>query len=405
MINAASFLHDTSQGGYVFDITACPSNFSYGRIATEPLQVFGSEATSLPYKTSYVAPSGLVLHRGTAELFLDDLSVAKTGDPVPGVPGATWSTLLGHGITDAEEELVGAFYTKSDGTSVAAAFVGLDKPPPYSSDMPLGPTGEVGYATSTPYFSPNGQHVVYTADLLSTNGLRFKHVILDGAAYCLGGSPVVEGEPVPASIGGLPGELWQNFAFFDVTDDGRVLFAGDSNASGSRDDFLVKDGSIFLREGDTIDGFTLAEDVSQPQWTLDGRVAFVWSVNGSHGTEDIVGLEDHIYLFESDPVDWDADGFADDEFTVTSLGFTAVLTVDSKLVFQVSAQLPSGSFSSAVFELPVGFLIPRTWLVSAASGGSIDFDLDAGAGASGQFYALAGSMSGTSPGLPLAGAN
>ena len=397
------FLWDTSSGGYVSLQNASPSSFYYGRISTEEPGPFGDETTGQVYTIPYPTPDGRVLHSVLYDLYLDDTRLLSPGDPMTGYPGVTWGSYQTKGVTDAGEPLLYGSYIKSDGTFWTGLFVGVSGPPIYSNETPLGPNNEVGYPLLLSAFSPNGVHIAYAADVLGLDGRRDMHVLLDGVIYNLGGSPVIEDVPVPPSIGGIGGESWRNFRFFDLTDEGDFLIAGDTDGSTTTDAFLIRDESIYLREGMIIDGDTMVGDFHDARWAPEGRAVWIWNSNFDTGIDQALGVDDRIYIRSNDPVDWDKDGFADEEYTLRGLDDNAVVTVDDKIVFHSNVIGPFSLFYTVAFELPLSFLIPRTWVVSAATGGGIDFDLDAGPSAAGQFYFLAGSMSGTNPGFVLGG--
>ena len=55
----------------------------------------------------------------------------------------------------------------------------------------------------------------------------------------LGGAIVREGSPIPAIVGGLLDENWDNFDFMGITEDGLMFFTGDTDADTSMDEFVA----------------------------------------------------------------------------------------------------------------------------------------------------------------------
>ena len=62
-------------------------------------------------------------------------------------------------------------------------------------------------------------------------------LVSNGAAVMLGGALVREGSPIPAIVGGLLDENWDNFDFMGITEDGLMFFTGE----------------MVLKEGDEVD--------------------------------------------------------------------------------------------------------------------------------------------------------
>lgn len=404
----------TISGGWRLDIRGIPSSVvltlgSEG--AEEPPTLFGDPGTATPYERAFPLPDGRVLHTDGDSLFLDATTLVSEGDPVTGVPGATWQsrssffdTFLLEGVSPAGQALFHGYYVLADGTEVEGLFVGEDQPPVYTNEVPVGPLGTTGYRLNSVAFSPSGEHFALTVFAPNAGGISLTHVLLDGAVHTLGGSPVVRDVPVPASVGGRDGELWRNFRLLAPTDAGDLVMSGDTDGDPSTDEFLIRDGVMLFREGVVIDGDTMVGEIDALDVLPDGRVVWIWNANFDTGLDQALGIEDRIYIRSNAAVDWDEDGFADEEFTLRGLAQQATVTEDGRLLFVSNVIGPFSIFYEALFELPLSFLLPRTWIVSATSGGSIDFDLDAGPASAGQLYALAGSFSGTEPGFVLGGA-
>jgi hypothetical protein len=158
-------------------------------------------------------------------------------------------------------------------------------------------------------FSASGSH--YIAEVQTTTGstLNDNHMVIDGAVIMAGGQPISENGMIPTTIGGLPGELWDNFDFAGVTDDMHWMFTGDTNADVTLDEIVVVDGVILHREGDTLDGEVLSGSIEGAYMNEDADVAFIWDIQA--GTIEALYLNSRLVLQEGDEVDITGDGIPD----------------------------------------------------------------------------------------------
>jgi len=101
-------------------------------------------------------------------------------------------------------------------------------------------------------------------------------VVFSGSALIAGGGVVRENDPVPAGIGGLPGELWDNFDSMGVTETGQYMFTGDTTAATTEDEIVVVNGMIVMREGDPIAGGTVGTAIENGYMNESGDWAVTW---------------------------------------------------------------------------------------------------------------------------------
>ena len=136
-------------------------------------------------------------------------------------------------------------------------------------------------------------------------------VVFNGSVMTAGGSVVREGTAVPASIGGLAGESWETFDFLGVNESGGTLVTGDTNAAAASDEFIMVDGQIVLREGATIDGYTINGSIESASLNEDGDWAAIWDVALGPDSLEALIYNGELLLLEGDFVDWNNDGVID----------------------------------------------------------------------------------------------
>jgi len=136
-------------------------------------------------------------------------------------------------------------------------------------------------------------------------------VVVDGEAATAGGSIMREASPVPAAIGGLPGENWGSFDFFGFTESGNWLVTGDTDADTGADEFILLSGAIVYREGDPVADGVYAGNIEAAYLNEDGDVAYIWEITNDAGNFEALFLNGCLVLMEGDPVDWNGDGVID----------------------------------------------------------------------------------------------
>lgn len=99
----------------------------------------------------------------------------------------------------------------------------------------------------------------------------------DGAVY-LDGS-IIARESLPTG----DGDNWDNFDYYGVNNSGDYLFTGDTDGATTTDEFIAYNGSIVIREGDTVGGIVLATSMFIRGVAINnlGHAAFVVSAGGT----------------------------------------------------------------------------------------------------------------------------
>lgn len=91
------------------------------------------------------------------------------------------------------------------------------------------------------------------------------------------------------------GDNWQNFSGVSINNLGHYIFGGDTDGPVATDAFIAYNGVISIREGDTLDGITLASGAATRALSISngGKAAFIWGW-GSGAT-----LQEHLFLGEA----------------------------------------------------------------------------------------------------------
>lgn len=158
-----------------------------------------------------------------------------------------------------------------------------------------------------------GSHYIIEGQVSSGSTTNDMVMVVDGNAIMAGGGFIREGSPVPASVGGLPGENW---AFFDsqgITEFGRIFITGDTSAAIAVDEFVFAGGQIVLREGtvlSTPDGdFTISGAIEGGYQNRQGDWAVTWDANNPVAVNvEVLLVNGTMVLKEGDLVDLDGDG-------------------------------------------------------------------------------------------------
>jgi hypothetical protein len=258
---------------------------------------------------------------GLDGVWVDDLAVLHEEDPVPSLPGM-WSNFNSRPTSTGDGTIVwvGGFADDPDAsTQNRALFSGLgssvlimggDSIPGISEPVDLG--GSIDFDFRVSRFGTNWIDQVLLDASSSVDGL----MVINSMAVMAGGSVMREGSPVPAPIGGLPDELWDNFDFLGINEAGDFFVTGDTNADSDLDEFVTLNGEIILREGDVLDWggmpATLSGSIEGGYMNRDVDWAVIWDIDDVAGTNlEALIFNGEILLVEGDLVDWNGDGMID----------------------------------------------------------------------------------------------
>jgi hypothetical protein len=268
---------------------------------------------------------------GLDSVWLMDTVVAIEEEVYPNEPGFWWSFGSRPSATrDGVPYFVGGITDEQGGsTDNRGLFYGFDNQVIIIGGMMIpglpDPVVPGSAAVSFDYrYSAYGSHFI--AEIATDTGstANDNSMVYDGALLLIDGLPVTEGSPVPESIGGLPGENWDNFDYCGVTEDGQWMFTGDTDADAAVDEIVVISGMIALREGDVVDGLPLSGSIESGYMNEDGDWVVIWDVDLPDGTNvEAMIVNGEVVLMAGMPVDYDGDGVIDPDAVLDSFTGTA----------------------------------------------------------------------------------
>jgi hypothetical protein len=266
--------------------------------------------------------------------FLDTV-VAIEEEPYPHLAGWYWSFGSRPSATrDGIPYFVGGITdTQGGSTANRGLFYGFDNTPIIIGGQMIpglpDPVVNGSAAVSFDYrYSAYGSHFIAEIATDTGSSTNDNSMCYDGALLELDGMAVTEGSPVPESIGGLPGENWDNFDYCGVTEDGQWMFTGDTDGDTSLDEIVVVNGMIVLREGDMIDGMTLAGSIESGYMNENGDWVVIWDVDVDPDTNvEAMIVNGELVLMEGMAVDSDGDGEIDPDSIIDAFTGTASVAI------------------------------------------------------------------------------
>ncbi|MCA9972931.1 MAG: hypothetical protein KC425_22090, partial [Anaerolineales bacterium] len=240
-------------------------------------------------------------------------------DPAPGVPGQYVSfASRPFMIPNGTAYFVGGYTATPGGTTAdRVLWEATDTITPVITPLIQGGDVISGLVVSTngidfDYFvSDNGAHMMAVLDMDTGSTLDDFFVYLDGNLI------IQEGAPISAT------ENWDNFDIVQINDIGNYIIAGDTDGAATSDEFIAYNGTILIREGDTIDGVTLTDSAFVRNASINNlnQAVYTWGYAGG-GTEamfhacDAANLANaRLVLMTGDQVDLDGNGSPDATIT------------------------------------------------------------------------------------------
>jgi hypothetical protein len=291
---------------------------------------------------------------GLDSVWFGDSVVAIEEEPFPYREGWFWRFGSRPGVTrDGVPYFVGGITdTQGGSTQERGLFYGPDGEPIIIGGMMIDGlpdpvatnTSNVGFDYR---FSAYGTNYIAEVQTDTGDSGTDNHIVITGAVATAGGMPLSEGGMIPESIGGLPGESWDNWDYLGVTENGEWMVTGDTDGDTAMDEFVAVNGEIVLREGDMIDGMTLTSTVERGFMGEDGDWAVCWDVDTAEGSKEVLILNGEIVLMEGMPVDLDGDMIPEDGTMITDFSGTAALAVGDRgeggslnIVFTADVEIP-----------------------------------------------------------------
>lgn len=297
-----------------------------------------SDAGQIFYSTTCTQISTGLTSRDS--VWLDDTLIFVKAEPMPGLPGqfSTFNSrpnMTGNGLmywlggyaADTSPTASSVNHALMTGATPSIIIKGSD-PIDGGAFQLVTSSSAIGNAYR---LSPMGTHIIMSARVTGPSA-NDTVLFIDYAAVMAGGSIVREGFSVPPEIGGLPGENWANFAETGITESGDWIVIGDTSAATNQDHFVMHNGQIILREGQTLGSSTLAGSTDDAYMNGQGDWAVTWGVAGPSGTLEALIYNGEIILMEGDSVDWNGDGEIDGADNNGKLAdfFTGVIAVGDR---------------------------------------------------------------------------
>jgi len=303
---------------------------------------------------------------GLDSVFVDGTPLSVEDQPIPSLPGKLFRFASRPGITND-----GTPYWLSgidDAGTGANEGSGLFTPAGVllkSGDLIAGLPAPLSTATSDfdVRFSAQGGHYIIGADTTAPTSDDF-FMLLDGLPIASGAGLMGQGQPVPASAGGLPGETWAIFDFYGVNENGDYMVTGNTSAATSSNEFISFNGTLVYREGDTVDGETLTGSIEGASMNEAGDMAYIWDVVDpiGGGSLEALFLDNDILLKEGDAVDFfGQDGVVEPNSTLANFTGITALTVGSNRRLYFTADIDVNGTTTSVDDIEGFFCIHAPW--------------------------------------------
>ena len=331
---------------------------------------FGLSSASTCYVTSVDVFGGA---SNVESVWLDGMPLGLAGDLIPGTTN-TFTFFTDATLTDAGVPHFVAGIEDSAGVLVGRGLYSGASPTALyeTGDMvPNMPFALSSSAIDFDYkFSPDGSQQLIEMDL-DTAGTEDRAMSLNGAGLVLGGTLLREDQPIPTSVGGIAAENWDNFDFYVINNSGQYAITGDTNGATTSDEFILRNGTIWHREGDMIDGNTVVDTIEGLAQNSSNTIAYIWDVVAGADTAEALFIEENLLLMEGDAVDWDGDGVIDPAVTIEGFTGTNSLSLgdDGTVYFTADVDI-AGSTLAGFFSITEGSAGTNYCAANANSTGS-----------------------------------
>ncbi|MGE3109236.1 MAG: hypothetical protein AB7G11_04565 [Phycisphaerales bacterium] len=329
---------------------------------------FGVGGTSVAY-SPLGSDSGFT---GLDAVFVNDSQVMAERVPHPSLPGQFWSFGSRPSVTAGGVPwfVGGITATQGGSTSNRGLFTGASgeivvlmggqSVPGYAEPLNTATTVDFDYRVSS-----SGEHFIAPVVLTGATTADAA-IVVDGSAAMAGGSVIREGTIIPVAAGGDGVILYQNFDFMGITDSGMTLLTGDSNAATTADEFVMLNGSIILRDGDTVSGQVVQGDIEGAYLNNNGDWGVIWDT--ATNTIETLIVNGAIVVREGDTVDFDGDGVAEPDSILTAFTGTSSLAIGPRVngaidVYFIGTATVAAVSRTAAFHVRVlvGTSCPCDW--------------------------------------------
>ncbi len=318
---------------------------------------------------------------GLSGTWLDSTLVLGENDSIPSIPGSVVESFYGAGagMTYDGTHYWQARYNLPSGEAGVALLFGPDSSVRLKSGDSVSGIAEsidfVSAAIASTDISAFGTNYISRVRVNSGSQNDDTLLVSNGAALMAGNSFVREGEAVPISIGGRAGDTYTDELWAKINEDGSYVLDGTIQNSVSENiSILMLDGQIVMREGDSIDGWTLAGLDSGVHAGIneDGDWTQIWQLESMNGVDqEALFFNEEIRLLTGDSVDWNNDGiinhldenaFIVDFFSSPSIGDRDIngnVRILFHAVVDVNGTELQGAFSTTYSTVPepAGFVL------------------------------------------------
>jgi hypothetical protein len=269
--------------------------------------------------------------------WLDSVVVLNEEDPVPSLPGqySSFNSRVTASGGGTPVWVGGITNTPGTATQNRCLFSGMGATVLIKGgDFLPGVAEPVSTSTGIDFdfrvsrFDTNWINLIFVTSASSQDGV----MVINDEPISAGGGMMREGQPVPASLGGLHGELWASFDFLGINEAGDFFVTGDTNAAADVDEFVSRNGQIVLREGDMLDldgsPATISGAIEGGYMNQQGDWAVTWDVDEDATNLEVLIFNGEIVLAEGDLVDWNGDGVIDaNDNNAVLTDFTGITTL------------------------------------------------------------------------------
>ena len=332
---------------------------------------------------------------GADSVWTDSGQLAVENVQAPGMPAGFNSTfhsrptmiptgqaywVAGHNDGAGGTSSVGRIlYTSSDGTPATVSLI-------FKTGDTIG--GQVIDTSGVDFdydFSDDGSHHIHALDMTGST-------TTDGFLYVDGALVAQEGTPNGSGV-----DNWDNFDYMNINNAGNYLFTGDTDGATGTDEFIAYNGTIAVREGDTVGGIVLASSMFMRGVAINnlGQAAFVVSADTVEhlffacDASDLAGTAE-LVLVTGDQVDVDGGGA---DATVTDFNTsTHGLSMDDSGRIYVEVDLDYGA---GALEAVIGIDLPSCGSALAMN----EIRIDQPGGDNDEFFELYGTAGASLDGL------
>lgn len=257
------------------------------------------------------------LVNGDPSIYSDQGALFVLGDAAPGVSnGVIQSLFMPNMLPNGDIMFVAGYDTDANSTVDGRAFYHLPAGNPANASI-IYQTGDVISALTLSGLGPDSDQWVASNNGANVIGLTYFATgqNTDDSGLIVNGAVVVQ------ELGSTgQGDNWDQFRSVAINNAGDYIFGGTTDGAGAVNAFVAYNGSIALREGDTLgdilfDGAVDAVDISN-----NGHSAFIWNngqVESLYFSCDSSALPTTTRLLVAVGDEIDADGDDTSDFTIT----------------------------------------------------------------------------------------